>query len=944
MEALFAHPWYMIAGGAMVSSPIIIHLINRIRFKRIRWAAMEFLLKSQKKNRRRLIIEQLILLLLRILLVLLMAFILAQFIGSAIGLTPTSSTTHVVILDDTLSMNDQWKEQNVPKTSFDQSKTQVVELARKAALANSPQHLKVMRLSNKEIIFEERITDSSIIELTKKLDGIKPTYTHVDPVDGIAEAKRLQEANRDGRSWIHYVGDFRERDWGNGPGTEELFTSIKGFTEKGGNVGLIDAAHPDRTETRGVAQNHNNYAITDLKPESRVAPANIPIRFTVEIANMGSLDEKNIFLEVYIDGVLDFRCSKPVEAPKPRTRVRHEFELLFTTPGYNTITARLKDVDMENGLQADNSRNVVLEIRDRVPTLIIDGAGSEGTKFGGDTLAIQTLLTAAKGYQVISRGVDELERPDLAKIYPSIYLLDVPDIKSEKARANLKAYVEGGGNIVYFLGPKISVSHYNKILYEQNKGLFPVPIEDRPTEGLSEEVKQRRRLSLQPQMLIRSSTHPITRTIYQEQGNLSLNTVIISRYYPSSRAKWDPELTRKEQLQELITLPNVSSLDAHKLDAREIMVDLEVNLIKNHEQALTPFKKRMDYWRKTIFEVLEDAKSDETYKLAAVLDQFLADKGEPAPVLKPGEKPDPDKQPLDFTQFWSAPEVKEFKAKVERLRDSVRYGDPLAVVRRYGKGQIVAFMSTASRGAPSAQAKPEDEWNELAGSDAFGIINDLQRYLNSGGDDGSRMLGQNLTFDLDEKLYENKVNIFVQEEVKEKQPGEVAPPVDPNAPKAKKGFVLYGVKKELPTNEGRIQFEFKDATDPKVYYFEFTTKPQKQGDPVLQEERWYSYNVDTEAESNLTRAPKEQLVRNPPGATVERGMIHFFTVSDSFDLLKEKKKNLSETWWLYLVLLVILIVEQALAVHLSHHMRGASAEVGTSGSVPSSLEKVPVAA
>ena len=71
----------MVAGGALVSSPIIIHLINRMRFKRIRWAAMEFLLKSQKRNRRRLIIEQLILLLLRILLVLLVGLLVARFVG-----------------------------------------------------------------------------------------------------------------------------------------------------------------------------------------------------------------------------------------------------------------------------------------------------------------------------------------------------------------------------------------------------------------------------------------------------------------------------------------------------------------------------------------------------------------------------------------------------------------------------------------------------------------------------------------------------------------------------------------------------------------------------------------------------------------------------------------------------------------------------------------------
>src|ERR1700724_4394008 len=100
----FAHPWYMAAGGALISSPILIHLINRMRFKRIRWAAMEFLLKSQKRNRRRLIIEQLILLLLRVLLVVLTALLLARFLGYSLADFHARNTTHVILLDDRLSM------------------------------------------------------------------------------------------------------------------------------------------------------------------------------------------------------------------------------------------------------------------------------------------------------------------------------------------------------------------------------------------------------------------------------------------------------------------------------------------------------------------------------------------------------------------------------------------------------------------------------------------------------------------------------------------------------------------------------------------------------------------------------------------------------------------------------------------------------------------------
>ena len=83
---LFLNPAFMIAGLALVSAPIIIHLINRMRYKRIRWAAMEFLLKAQKRNRRRLIIEQLLLLALRCFLVLLAGFLVARFVGNVMGL------------------------------------------------------------------------------------------------------------------------------------------------------------------------------------------------------------------------------------------------------------------------------------------------------------------------------------------------------------------------------------------------------------------------------------------------------------------------------------------------------------------------------------------------------------------------------------------------------------------------------------------------------------------------------------------------------------------------------------------------------------------------------------------------------------------------------------------------------------------------------------------
>ena len=47
---------------ALVSVPIIIYLINRHKYRRRPWAAMEFLLRAMKRNQRRIQIQNLFLL------------------------------------------------------------------------------------------------------------------------------------------------------------------------------------------------------------------------------------------------------------------------------------------------------------------------------------------------------------------------------------------------------------------------------------------------------------------------------------------------------------------------------------------------------------------------------------------------------------------------------------------------------------------------------------------------------------------------------------------------------------------------------------------------------------------------------------------------------------------------------------------------------------------
>ena len=59
----FVHP-ALLWGLPIVGVPVLIHLINMLRHRRVEWAVMEFLLSSQKKNRTWIVMKQLLLLLL----------------------------------------------------------------------------------------------------------------------------------------------------------------------------------------------------------------------------------------------------------------------------------------------------------------------------------------------------------------------------------------------------------------------------------------------------------------------------------------------------------------------------------------------------------------------------------------------------------------------------------------------------------------------------------------------------------------------------------------------------------------------------------------------------------------------------------------------------------------------------------------------------------------
>ena len=94
----------LLFGLFAVSIPIIIHLMNRRRFRRVPWAAMRFLNVSVEQNQRRMRLEDWILLILRCALVALLALAVARPVVEGLRGLPGSKVAAAVILDTSASM------------------------------------------------------------------------------------------------------------------------------------------------------------------------------------------------------------------------------------------------------------------------------------------------------------------------------------------------------------------------------------------------------------------------------------------------------------------------------------------------------------------------------------------------------------------------------------------------------------------------------------------------------------------------------------------------------------------------------------------------------------------------------------------------------------------------------------------------------------------------
>ncbi len=312
------------------------------------------------------------------------------------------------------------------------------------------------------------------------------------------------------------------------------------------------------------------------------------------------------------------------------------------------------------------------------------------------------------------------------------------------------------------------------------------------------------------------------------------------------------------------------------------------------------YQKGLERHRRVIEGIVSPASERNAFALAVAIEAMLADKG------KEKEREDYP----NLTEFWSYPDPKIATLRKDALdlRDQAKYGNPFIVASNFGKGKVVAVMTTAGK-----------DWNAWGGgSDASVIFQpfiwELQNYLSSQSEGANLTVGTPVQVSIDPEAFKQKgrgqlktARIFRKWELG-KPPKEI--PQGDQFGQEEKGTLTFTYDKSLEPGQYIANLHFADAPD-KAPLAVFS----------------HVFNVDTAKEGSLARVGYDDIDRNiireaAPGAVMFEGP------GIAADSLVSRRTDLSESPWLFLLFIAILVAEQALAVHLSFHLKGTEAVGG----------------
>ena len=452
----------MLVGVLAVAIPIIIHFLNRRKFKKVTWAAMKFVKISVDQNQRRMRLEDLILLLIRCAMVALLAFALARpaMKSSTTDTLGQAKVTSVVILDNSYSMDLRGDEGN--GTAFTQA-----QAAAKATVKALPSGSAVSLLLASDIVqgvIDEPTYDLGQVEKEVSRAQVGHHATNLYPA--VEKAVDILNGRADLRKEIYVITDGQANGW-------RQSTDVQRLIEDNKDIKLYVLRVGENVPAK-------NLAITRMDVFSGLTPVKHPLQFEIEVANHNGNDSGDVSVGLYV------KTPRKGWEKKPRDQMtipsvkagRTTSASLYTSleeEGYHSIRVAFPDPANYDGLAADNQRQLVVRAVKEVPVLIVDGdQGDEESAPIRDheSFYLERALSPKEDYyvKVSVKTPEDFTQGGLNR-FTAVVIANVPRL-SQKNVTVLEDYLRQGGGLIFYPGDKTDREFYNRALYEE-RGLLP---------------------------------------------------------------------------------------------------------------------------------------------------------------------------------------------------------------------------------------------------------------------------------------------------------------------------------------------------------------------------------------------------------------------------------------------------------------------------------------
>ncbi len=466
-------------GFLLLAVPLLIHLINLLRYQRIEWAAMQFLLESYKRNRRWVWLKQALLLLSRMAVLGALVAMLAQWVSGArlLSLLGRTITHHYVLLDDSMSMGQSSRD----GSAYSRALQGIAGMLDRAVQDGGSHQLTLIRFSraasqtsttteNSAAALADSAADilaRTVIGKSEDLLSTLASQGTVDvDVDGQSALQMTQAlitaSTGNENAVVYYVSDFREKEW-NQPSV--LKSSLGNLEKLNAQIELLDCAE----------SNVENISLVSLTPDDEVLAAGVPVLLRLTIKNQGQNEVRNTQVRIT---AYDFQSrdlniafdqassGASTELPPllidrlgPGESTTRSVQVVFPESGSHVVSAVIGD----DALSSDNRVSCVLSIASSQRLLIVDDSADRRA-----AVYLRSALSPGQvtrtGWQVDTQASSFLRDNQLETLqeYSVIILADVNSLDDRSIR-NLQSFTDQGGGLAIFPGRNWIASDVTRI-------------------------------------------------------------------------------------------------------------------------------------------------------------------------------------------------------------------------------------------------------------------------------------------------------------------------------------------------------------------------------------------------------------------------------------------------------------------------------------------------